>query len=139
MECRRPDGYTVTTDHERVDLDAVWAFLRTSYWSPGVPRETVATAVANSIPFSLLAPDGGQVGFARALTDRARFAWLADVYVLESHRGRGLGVWLVETVISHPDLDGVRIVLGTADAHGLYARFGFEAVDGRRMMERPRS
>jgi GNAT superfamily N-acetyltransferase len=133
---RREDGYLVTTDPERVDLDVVWTFLRESYWSPGIERDVVARAIAHSIPFSLWAPEGGQAGFARVVTDRTRFAWLADVFVLKAHRGRGLGVWLVDTVVSHPDLAGLRIVLATADAHGLYERFGFRAADITRMMER---
>ena len=136
MERTRGDGYMITTDPERVDLDAVWAFLRTSYWSPGIERDKVAAAVANSIPFSLLDPGGAQVGFARVVTDRVRFAWLGDVYVLEEHRGRGLGVWLVDTVLADPELAPLRMVLATADAHELYARFGFGAVDASRMMER---
>jgi GNAT superfamily N-acetyltransferase len=136
MERAHVDGYTVTTDPGRVDLDAVWAFLRTSYWSPGIEPEKVAAAAANSIPFSLLDPAGAQVGFARVVTDRVRFAWLGDVYVLEEHRGQGLGVWLVETVLAHQDLAPLRMVLATADAHELYARFGFGAVDATRMMER---
>ena len=138
MDRARDDGYTVTTDPDRIDLDAVWGFLRESYWSPGIERETVAHGVANSMPFSLLGPDGTQAGFARVVTDRTRFAWLADVFVLQAHRGRGLGVWLVETVLSHPELAGVRMLLATADAHGLYERFGFRAVDTNRIMERPR-
>jgi GNAT superfamily N-acetyltransferase len=132
----REDGYSVTTDPERVDLDVVWGFLRQSYWSPGIERDVVAAGIGNSIPFSLLDPAGNQAGFARAVTDRTRFAWLADVFVLAAHRGRGLGVWLVETVVTHPDLEGLRIVLATADAHGLYERFGFRSVDVARMMER---
>jgi predicted N-acetyltransferase YhbS len=72
------------------------------------------------------------------VTDRARFAWLADVFVLAEHRGSGLGVWLVQTMLDHPDLRGLRILLATADAHGLYERFGFSAADGERIMERPR-
>jgi GNAT superfamily N-acetyltransferase len=138
MERAREDGYCVTTDPERVDLDVVWGFLRESYWSPGIDRGTVARGVDNSIPFSLFDPTGRQAGFARVVTDRARFAWLADVFVLDAHRGRGLGVWLVETIVSHPELGGLRILLATADAHGLYARFGFQAVDAGRMMERRR-
>jgi GNAT superfamily N-acetyltransferase len=138
METRREDGYTISTDPQRVDLDVVWGFLRTSYWSPGIDRETVGRGLANSIVFSLFDPQGAQGGFARVVTDHTRFAWLADVFVLDAHRGRHLGVWLVETVLSHPDLAGIRMLLGTADAHGLYERFGFRAVDATRMMERPR-
>jgi GNAT superfamily N-acetyltransferase len=132
----REDGYSVTTDPDRVDLDVVWGFLRESYWSPGIEREVVARGVGHSIPFSVFDPGGAQVAFARVVTDHARFAWLADVFVLDAHRGRGLGVWLVETVVTHPHLEGLRIVLATADAHGLYERFGFRAVDVARMMER---
>jgi GNAT superfamily N-acetyltransferase len=138
MEHVREDGYAITTDPQRIDLDVVWGFLRESYWSPGIERDTVVRGVANSIPFSLCDPHGSQAGFARVVTDRARFAWLADVFVLEAHRGRGLGVWLVQTIVSHPELSGLRMLLATADAHGLYARFGFEPVDEARMMERRR-
>ena len=119
-------GYEISTDPARVDLDAVHAELTASYWSPGIPRDVVAKGIANSIPFSLLAPDGSQAGFARVVTDRASYAYLGDVYVAEEHRGKGLGKWLVETVLAHPDLQGVRrFALATADAHGLYARYGF--------------
>jgi GNAT superfamily N-acetyltransferase len=136
MELRR-DGYLISTDPARLDREAIWRFLRTTYWSPDVPRDVVERAIGNSLAFGLFAPQGDQAGFARVVTDRARFAWLADVFVLGAHRGRGLGVWLVETVLAHPDLTGLRWVLGTADAHGLYERFGFAPVDGARMMERP--
>ena len=119
-------GFEITTDRERIDVAAVHAFLTRSYWSPGVARDVIERAIANSLAFGLLAPDGAQAGFARAVTDRATYAYLADVYVLEEHRGRGLGVWLVRTVMEHPDLQGLRRwALATADAHGLYARFGF--------------
>jgi GNAT superfamily N-acetyltransferase len=131
------DGYTISDDPERVDIDATWGFLRTSYWSPGVAREVVERSIAGSLCFGLYAPDGSQAGFARAVTDRATFAWIADLFVLEAHQGRGLGVWLVESILGHPDLAGLRqIVLATDDAHGLYRRFGFEAVDPERYMIR---
>lgn len=132
------DGYVVSNDPGRLDREAIWRYLRTSYWSPGIARDVVERAIDNSsLVFGLYAPQGAQAGFARVVTDRARFAWLADVFVLEEHRGRGLGVWLVETVVAHPDLAGLRFVLATADAHGLYERFGFGPVDAARMMERP--
>jgi GNAT superfamily N-acetyltransferase len=120
-------GYEISTDRARLDLDTVHRYLsEEAYWSPGVAREVVERAVANSLCFGLYAPDGAQAGFARAVTDRAIFAYLGDVFVLAPHRGRGLGVWLVETVLAHPDLQGLRrIELATADAHGLYERFGF--------------
>ena len=117
--------YSITTDPERLDLDAIHAFLSRSFWAEGIPKETVARAIANSLCFGLF--DGrSQVGFARVITDRATFAYLCDVYILESHRGRGLGKWLIETVMRHPDLQGLRrFQLVTRDAHGLYARHGF--------------
>lgn len=126
MEWTR-DGYTISDDPSRVELDAVHAYLsRESYWARGVPRDVVERSIAGSLPFGLYAPDGAQAGFARAVSDRATYAYLADVYVLDAHRGRGLGVWLVETVLAHPELSGLRRwVLFTEDAHGLYERFGF--------------
>jgi GNAT superfamily N-acetyltransferase len=120
------DGYEVSTDPARLDLNAVHDFLSQSYWSPGLPRPLMERGISNSIPFGLYAPDGVQVGFARVVSDRAQFAYLADVYVLAQHRGRGLGKWLVECVLSHPDLAGMRRwMLATQDAHDLYRRFGF--------------
>lgn len=131
------DGYEISTDPERLDRAAIHGFLRTSYWAQGIEPETVSRAIDNSLPFGLYAADGAQAGFARMVTDTTRFAWLADVFVLPEHRGRGLGVWLVETVLSHPDVSGLRTVLGTKDAHALYERFGFRPVSAHRMMERP--
>lgn len=122
----RSDGYTVSTAPGLLDLEAIHAFLHTAYWSQGVPRDTVERAIAHSIPFGLYAPDGRQAGFARVVTDTAVFAYLGDVFVLEAHRGRGLGVFLMECVVAHPDVQDLRrFHLATADAHGLYARFGF--------------
>jgi GNAT superfamily N-acetyltransferase len=125
--------YSISTG--RIDLDAVHAFLSRSFWAEGIPKDLVARAAANSVCFSLF--DGpSQVGFARVVTDRATFAYLCDVYVLESHRGRGLGKWLIETVMHHPDLQGLRrFLLVTRDAHGLYARHGFAVAAAGRHME----
>jgi GNAT superfamily N-acetyltransferase len=129
------DGYRISTDRSRLDLNGIHAFLREAYWSPNVPRDVVERSIENSLNFGLYDADGAQVGFARMVTDRAAFAYLADVYVLEPHRGRGLGKWLVETVLSHPDVQGLRrIVLGTADAHSLYERYGFRPADASRIM-----
>ena len=127
---RRRAAFVVSTDRARLDLDVVHGYLARSYWAAGVPREVVARSIANSLCFGLYeAPPSGaptQVGFARAITDRATYAYLADVFVLESHRGRGLGIWLMECVIAHPDLQGLRRwSLVTRDAHSLYSRFGF--------------
>jgi GNAT superfamily N-acetyltransferase len=135
VEWRR-DGYLISTDPARLDREAIWQFLRAAYWSPDVPREVVERSLERSLVFGLYGPEGGQAGFARAVTDGATFAWIADVFVLDRHRQHGLGVWLVETVLSHPDLRGVRrVMLATADAHGLYRRFGFSAVDAERLMD----
>ena len=125
--------YSISTG--RIDLDAVHAFLSRSFWAEGIPKDLVARAASNSVCFSLF--DGpSQVGFARVVTDRATFAYLCDVYVLESHRGRGLGKWLIETVMDHPDLQGLRrFLLVTRDAHGLYARHGFAVANAGRHME----
>jgi GNAT superfamily N-acetyltransferase len=129
------DRYLISTDPARLDRAAIWRFLRTAYWSPGVARDVVERSIDNSLPFGLYGPDGDQAGFARVVTDGVTFGWLADVFVVESHRGRGLGVWLIETVITHPDLRGLRqLLLATADAHGLYDRFGFVPVESGRMM-----
>jgi GNAT superfamily N-acetyltransferase len=129
MEWTR-DGYRISTDPAELDLEVLHGFLRNAYWSPGVPREVIARSIEHSLNFGLY-ENGDQVGFARVVTDCATFAWLADVFVLEPHRRRGLGVWLVETVLAHPDLQGLRRhMLATADAHKLYARFGFTRMAG---------
>jgi GNAT superfamily N-acetyltransferase len=118
--------YWITTDSQKLDLNAIHAYLSRSFWAEGIPRETMAKAIANSLCFGLF--DGGeQIGLARVVTDRATFAYLCDVYVLETHQGRGLGKWLIESVMAHPDLQGLRrFQLVTRDAHGLYSRHGFE-------------
>jgi GNAT superfamily N-acetyltransferase len=122
------DRFIVTTDPARLDLRAIHDYLRRSYWSPGIPVEIVERAIRNSLSFGLF--DGeAQIGFARVVTDRATFGYLADVYVLESYRGQGLGTWLIECVCSHPDLQGLRrFALATRDAHGLYRKFGFNEI-----------
>jgi len=122
---RTHQDYTLSDDPARLDLDAIHGFLSRSYWSPGIPRETVARAMANSLCFGVYLGDT-QVGFARLVTDRATFAYLADVFVLEPHRGRGLSRALMELVFSHPEVQGLRRwLLATRDAHGLYRKFGF--------------
>ena len=130
LEWRR-DGYTISTDPARLDLEAIHRFLnQDSYWATGVTRERVERSIANSIPFGMYDADGVLAGFARVVTDRTIFGWVCDVFVLPPHRGRHLGVWLMETVLSHPELQDLRQwMLGTADAHGLYAKFGFEPPD----------
>jgi GNAT superfamily N-acetyltransferase len=119
------DACFVTTDPARIDREMVYGFLSRSYWARGIPRDVLERALANSLCFSVF--DGEtQVGFARVATDRATFAYLADVFVLPAHRGRGLSKLLMETIVAHPDLQGLRRwVLVTRDAHGIYARYGF--------------
>lgn len=137
MRRTRDDGYEISTDPERLDRRVIHEFLRTAYWSPGVPYEIVDRAIDRSLPFGLYEPDGSLAGFARWVTDGATFGWLADVFVLEPHRGRGLGVWLVATSLEHPDLaDARRLILATADAHSLYEKLGFERPANDRLMER---
>src|SRR5882672_3570855 len=122
-------GYEISTDPARLDIDAMHAFLARAYWSPGIPFETVERAARNSMCFGLYErASGKQVGLARVVTDHATFAYLCDVYVLEAHRGHGLGKRLMEAVMAHPALSGARrAMLGTRDAHALYARHGFAA------------
>jgi GNAT superfamily N-acetyltransferase len=135
-EWRRGE-YTITTDPARVDLAVVHGFLTTCYWAKGIPLELVRRSIEHSLAFSVYDGDR-QVGFARVITDYATFAYLGDVFVLESHRGRGLSKWLMEVVVAHPQLQGFRRwVLLTRDAHGLYRQFGFAAVAApERYMER---
>ena len=124
------DPYTISTDPARLDLDLIYNFLATqSYWAQGRTLDTVRTSIQHSLPFGLYLHDR-QIGFCRLVTDYATFAWLADVFILPDHRGHKLGEWLIETVLSHPDLQSLRRwVLATRDAHGLYAKFGFQPLD----------
>jgi GNAT superfamily N-acetyltransferase len=120
--------YDISTDPGRLQLDAIHAYLTRSYWSPGIPKDVVARGIAHSMCFGLYQGES-QVGFARVITDKASFAYLADVYVLEAHRGQGLSKRLVGEILAHPELQGLRrFLLATADAHGLYAQFGFNAL-----------
>jgi GNAT superfamily N-acetyltransferase len=135
------DGYTISDDRERVDREAVHRYLaQESYWAAGIEREVLDRALDGSLCFGLYAPDGGPAGFARVVTDRATYGYLADVFVLAEHRGRGLGAWLVEVAVGHPELATLRRwVLFTADAHELYVRFGFgPAATPETYMERRR-
>ena len=130
-------AYLMTTDKGKLDLEMVHSFLKTSYWAAGIPAEVVRRSVENSLAFGLFDGDE-QVGFARVVTDYATFAYLADVFVLEPHRGQGLGKWMMEVVFSHPELQGLRRwMLATRDAHGLYRKYGFaELEDPRIFMEK---
>ena len=117
--------FTVTCDQDQVDRAVVWEFLASSYWAKGIPPDVVERSLANSMCFVLL--DGNrQVGFARVISDRATIAYIGDVFVLPEYRGRGLSKWLMECVMGHPELQGLRRwILATRDAHGLYGKFGF--------------
>jgi GNAT superfamily N-acetyltransferase len=146
------DGLELDDERDRIDREAVHRYLsEESYWARGRGRDVQDAlidasqrvvglydgdrAIANSLSFGLLAPDGSQAGFARVVTDRATYAYLADVYVLEEFRGRGLGVELVRFSVDEGSFAGCRWLLHTADAHDLYRKFGFTAPDVR-LLER---
>ena len=121
----RRDGYLISTDASMLDLEVVHGYLSRSYWAAGVPEDVVKRSIENSLCFGVYRGEE-QAGFARVVTDRATFAYLADVFVLEEHRGQGIGKWLVEVILSHPDLQGLRRwMLATRDAHDLYRRYTF--------------
>jgi N-acetylglutamate synthase-like GNAT family acetyltransferase len=126
-----PEGYEVDTDAGRIDLDYVHAYLsRESYWAGAIPRDLVERSIANSLSFGLYGPDGKQVGFARIITDKVTFAWLADVFVDPGRQGLGLGKGFMEAIMAHADLQGLRrFMLVTRDAQSLYARYGFEPIE----------
>ncbi len=132
--------YEIDDDPARLDLDVVHGFVTGSYWAEGVPRDVVERSIANSLNLGLYHGDS-QVGFTRAVTDRATFAWVCDVFVLPGHQGRGLGHWLIDTLHAHPDLAGLRrFLLATADAHRVYADCGYAPLaDPGRYMEIRRS
>ena len=133
------EGLTISTDAARLDMDVICDFLTRAYWAKGRPRAATERAYQNSLVFGLYAGPR-QVGVARVVSDFSIFAYLMDVFVHEDYRGRGLGQWLVATVLDHPDLKNVRRwMLATSDAHELYATFGFQVIsDPRGWMERLR-
>ncbi len=123
------DGYTISTEPGRQDPIVIHHFLTRSYWAEGIPLQTVERALKHSLCFGLFDGKGQQVGLVRVVTDYTTYAYLCDVFVLEEHRGRGLSKWLMECVMSYPNLQGLRRwSLGTKDAHGLYSQFGFEPI-----------
>ena len=126
------DHFTITTDKEKFDIDLIHSFLTQSYWAEGISKEIVQGSIDGALCFAVVdndnadLPAGRQVGFARMITDKATFAYLADVFIIEEYRGLGLSKWLMEVIMSHPDLQGLRrMMLATRDAHGLYKKFGF--------------
>ena len=123
------NNYLISTDKNKIDIDYVHAFLSQSYWSPGVPIIVVKKAMKGSLCFGIYYKDK-QIGYARMVTDKATFAYLADVFIDEDHRGKGLAKWLVETILAHPQLQGLRrILLATKDAHKLYEQCGFTTIN----------
>jgi GNAT superfamily N-acetyltransferase len=122
-------GYEISLDKAKLDFDAIYGYLTTTYWAKGMPREKLRIALENSMCFGLYY-NGAQVGLARIITDKATFAYLCDVYVLDVHRGIGLSKWMMQTILAHPELQGLRRwSLATADAQGLYSQFGFGPIN----------
>ena len=118
--------YVISTDPAKLDLDTIHGFLTNCYWAKGIPRETVTRSIEHSLCFGIYHRSEGQVGFARVISDFATVAYLGDVFVLEAHRGRGLSKWMMECIMKHPQLQGLRQwILLTRDAHRLYTKFGF--------------
>ena len=119
------NGFTISTEKEKLDIDLIHSFLNRTYWAEGISKEIIRRSIEGSLCFGLFENDK-QVGFARMITDKATFAYLADVFIIEEYQGRGLSKWLMEVIMSHPDLQGLRrMILVTKDAHGLYKQFGF--------------
>jgi len=133
----KQDEFAISTDPARLDVGVVHGFLAESYWAKGIPLETVRRAIAGSLNFGLYR-GADQVGYARVISDRTTIAYVGDVFVLEAWRGRGLSLWLMRTVVGHPDLQGLRRwILLTRDAHRLYERVGFAPLAApERWMER---
>ncbi|SDH91099.1 N-acetylglutamate synthase, GNAT family [Vibrio xiamenensis] len=124
------DEFRVSSDPSELDFSVIYSFISTSYWAQGIPRETLQKAIDNSLCFGVYTQDNQQVGFARLVTDKATFAYLADVFIDQAYRGKGLSKRLIEAVTMHPEVQGLRrIVLATRDAHGLYQQFGFSPLD----------
>ncbi|MEF2524176.1 GNAT family N-acetyltransferase [Vibrio mimicus] len=123
-------GFEISTDNNRLNFEVIYEFISHSYWAADTPKATLEKTISNSFCFGVYDPIGNQVGFARLITDKATFAYLADVFIIESQRGKGLSKRLVETIVTHPDLQGLRrMVLATRGAHGLYAQYGFKSVE----------
>jgi N-acetylglutamate synthase-like GNAT family acetyltransferase len=123
------NNFTITDKKSKIDIDYVHAFLTNSYWSPGVKRQVVKKAKQGSLCFGIYDKDK-QMGYARMITDKATFAYLADVFIDEKFRGKGLGKWLIKVILAHPDLQGLRrIMLATKDAHKLYEQCDFTSLN----------
>jgi GNAT superfamily N-acetyltransferase len=129
--------YAISTERGRLDMDVIYSFLSNSYWAAGIPRATVERSLEHSLPFGVY-HGTRQVGFARVISDYTTFAYISDVFIIEAYRGQGLSKWLMEMVVEHPELQGLRRwMLLTRDAHGLYQKVGFTpARTPERLMER---
>jgi GNAT superfamily N-acetyltransferase len=130
--------YSITTDKSKINFEVVYNYLSNeSYWSKNIPAELVKTSIENSVCFSVFYKEE-QIGFARVITDKATFGYIADVFILESHRGKGLSKWLMQTMLDDEELQGFRgWMLATLDAHGLYEQFGFKLTnDTTRIMRK---
>lgn len=136
VDTKRED-FLISTDPAKLDVTAIHAFLTCSYWSEGIDEPTVRRSIANSLCFGIFWSER-QIGFARVVTDRSTFAYLADVFVVDEFKGRGLSKWMMEVIVGHPDLQGLRRwLLATRDAHDLYRKYGFAALAAPgRFMER---
>ena len=136
----RKNEFLISTDPSLLNVEMIHHYLsKESYWAMNIPRDVVKRSISNSLCFGLYKKDN-QIGFARLVTDKATFAYLADVFILETHRGKGLAKWLIETIQSHPELQVLRRwMLGTRDAHALYEQFGWSVLDEdtrKRFMQR---
>ena len=124
------NDYYIDTDKTKLDIDIIHSFLTQSYWAKNISIETVSRSIDNSICFGIYTSSGQQCGFARVITDSSTFAYLADIFILDNHRRKGLSKWLLETIIAHDELQGLRrIMLRTEDAHDLYKKFGFKTLN----------
>lgn len=120
------NGYKISANKNDLDFSVVYQFIASSYWAKGIPQTTMQRAIENSLCFGVFTERNQQVGFARVISDYATYAYLADVFILEDHRGKGLSKWLVAEILNHADLQGLRrFNLVARDAHGLYEQFGF--------------
>ena len=124
------DGFSISTDKNKLNLDVIFEYLSAAYWSPGISKEQIQRSIEHSFCFGVYNPDHKQVGFARVVTDFASAGYLADVFILEKYSGKGLGQWLISTIVSHPRLQVIRrFLLFTNDAHSLYAKYGFQPLN----------
>ena len=136
LSWKNSQGFEISTDSSKVDIDRLFQFLSSeTYWSKGIPKKLVIESVNHSLNFSLLSPNSGFIGFARVVTDFSTFGWLADVFIDKEYRGKKLGVWLIETISNHPDLQNLRnFLLFTKDAHDLYKKFGWKHLENPEIM-----